>query len=236
MSPLNLIYDEAEIKNKLFHCDSPNRISLNDDLFIKSAVLFPIVPLDNHSFKIIVIHRTNRGSKHRGEMSFPGGKFDAAKDKTLKDTALRECEEEIGVPRSKVKILGCLHDFPTLTKFIITPFIGIIDKNQDLIRDQREVQAILKIPINFFLNKKNFYEKVFEIEGNKFPIFYFNYFDSRTNKKYTIWGATGYMIATFLELVYDIRLSSLSIKRFEMDKIKSLKNFLKYRKEITNNF
>ncbi|MHA1805616.1 MAG: NUDIX hydrolase [Promethearchaeota archaeon] len=194
------------------------------------------MPLNNHSFEIIVIHRSDKGFKHRGEMSFPGGKFDVVKDKTLKDTALRECEEEIGVPRSKIKILGCLHDFPTLTKFIITPFVGVIDKNQELIRDKREVQAIVRVPINFFLDKNNFHEKVFEIEEVKFPIFYFNYFAPRTNKKYTIWGATGYMIAAFLELVYDIRLSSLSIKRFGIDKIKSLKNYLKYRKEITNNF
>ncbi len=169
-------------------------------------------------------------------MSFPGGKFDLLKDKTLKDTALRECEEEIGVPSSKVKVLGCLNDFPTLTKFIITPFVGIIDREEPLKRDEREVQTILKIPINFFVTKKNFKEKTYEIESEKFPIFYFNYTDKATKIKYTVWGATGFMITYFIELVYDIKLSKLGMKRFELEKIKSLKDYIKYKKEITKSF
>ena len=236
MATIKLSFNEELIKRKLFPFDSKARITLKDDFFTQSAVLFPLVPHEDNSFEIIVIHRSDRGFKHRGEMSFPGGKFDPTIDKTLKDTALRECEEEIGVSPSKVKILGCLHDFPTLTKFIITPYVGIIDPEEELTRQEREVQAILKVPVDFFINKKNFKEKAYEIEKDKFPIFYYNYLERATKKKYTIWGATGYMITSFLELVYDIKLSKLGIKRFEMEKIRSIKNYIKYKKEITGNF
>ena len=81
-----------------------------------------------------------------------GGKFDHLLDSSLKDTALRETEEEIGVSKENIKIIGCLDDFPTMTKYIITPFIGIIDKDQKLVKDDREVQEIVKIPIDFFIN------------------------------------------------------------------------------------
>ncbi len=232
----SLIFNEALIKSKLFDCDSPSRISLKDDFFTRSAVLFSIIPYENKPYDLILIHRSNLGTRHRGEMSFPGGKFEEDKDKTIKDTALRESGEEIGVSRENIKIIGCLDDFPTMTKYIITPFVAVIDKNQQLIREEREVQRILKIPIDFFTSKTQFREQTIEVDGNKFPVFYFNYFDKDSGQKYTVWGATAYMIVTFIETVYGFTLSSLGLKRFKLEKIKDLKEYIKYRDKITKKF
>jgi 8-oxo-dGTP pyrophosphatase MutT (NUDIX family) len=232
----SLIFNEALIKNKLFECDSPSRISLKDDFFTRSAVLFSIIPYENKPYDLILIHRSNLGTRHRGEMSFPGGKFEEDKDITLKDTALRETGEEIGVNRESIKIIGCLDDFPTMTKYIITPFVAVIDKNQQLIREEREVQRILKIPIDFFTSKTKFREQAIEVDGNKFPVFYFNYFDKTNGQKYTVWGATAYMIVTFLETIYGFSLSSLGLKRFKLEKIKDLKEYIMYRDKITKKF
>jgi len=236
MDSLNFIFDENLIKSKLYDCDSPLRISLKDSFFTSSAVLFSIVPYKEKPYELILIHRSNRGTNHRGEMSFPGGKFEVNSDKSLKDTALRETEEEIGVPRNNIKMLGCLDDFPTMTKYIITPFVAIIDQNQKLVKEDREVQKILKIPIDFFLSKRNFREQAVDIDGNKFPIFYFNYINKENGKKYTIWGATAYMIVTFLEDLYEFTLSNLGLERFKLDKIKDLKEYIKYRNQITKKF
>ena len=231
-----MIYDKSLIKSKLIPCESSDRISLKDDIFTSSAVLFSIVPYKNKSFELILIHRTDRGTRHRGEISFPGGKFESQTDKSLLETALRETEEEIGVSRDKVEILGCLDDFPTMTKYIITPFIAIIDKNQKLVKEEREVRRILKVPIDFFIKKENFKEQAVDIGGNKFPIFYFNYIDNKSNDKYTIWGATAYMISTFIETVYGITISNLGLKRFKLERIKDLREYIKYRNQITKKF
>ncbi|MFX1235106.1 MAG: NUDIX hydrolase [Promethearchaeota archaeon] len=236
MDNLNLIFNETLVRKKISDCDSPLRISLKDTFFTSSAVIFSIIQYDNKPFELILIHRTERGSRHRGEISFPGGKFEPDKDKNLRDTALRETEEEIGVPRDKIKIIGCLDDFPTMTKYIITPFIAIIDKNQKLVKDDREVQSILKIPIDFFILKKNFKEQAISIENKKFPIFYFNYFDPTSKKNYTIWGATAYMISNFIEKIYDYNMSELGLNRFKLEKIKQLKEYIKYRNQIVNKF
>ena len=236
MDDLDLIFNKAFIQNKLKRYNSPSRISLKDSSFISSAVLFPIIPYKKKPYKLIIIHRSNRGSRHRGEMSFPGGKFDQRYDKSLEDTALRETKEEIGVSKENIKILGCLDDFPTMTKFIITPFVAVIDKNQKLKKDEREVQRILKIPIDFFIEKVNFREQSIDIENNKFPIFYFNYLDENNGSKYTIWGATAYMIVTFIETIYGFTPSKLGLKRLKLDKIKQLKEYIKYRNEITSKF
>ena len=233
---MHFLYNETSIKQKLTPCDSISRISLKDDFFTSSAILFAIIPYIDKPYDLVLIHRSNRGNRHRGEMSFPGGKFETINDKTLQDTALREAEEEIGILRNNVKIIGCLDDFPTMTKYIITPFVGIINGDQKLIRQETEVQKILKVPINFFINKKKFREQAIDIEGNKFPIFYFNYEDKTDRKRYTIWGATAYMIVNFIEKVYGITLSELGLKRFRLEKIKDLKEYIKYRDQITKTF
>ena len=232
----DLIFNENLIKKRIFPFESPKRMSIKDEFFKSSAVLFAIIPYKEKPYDLILIHRTNRGSKHAGEMSFPGGSFDSNHDTSLKDTALRETEEEIGVPREKIKILGCLDDFPTMTRFIISPFIGIIDKDQILVKEEREVQEILKIPFDFFISKKNFREQAIDIEGKKFPIFYFNFKNKENRKTYTVWGATAYMISNFIEIVYDIDLSELGLKRFKLENIKQLKDYIKYRRKITSKF
>ncbi|TFG01934.1 MAG: CoA pyrophosphatase [Promethearchaeota archaeon] len=231
-----MIYNKALIKSKLIPCDSPNRISLKDDYFTNSAVLFSIIPYKNRPFDLILIHRTDRGTRHRGEVSFPGGKFESQIDKTLLETALRETEEEIGVPRDNIQLLGCLDDFPTMTKYIITPFIATIPKDQKLIKEEKEVRRILKVPIDFFIKRENFREQAVDIGGNKFPIFYFNYIDDGSREKYTIWGATAYMISTFIETIYGITMSNLGLKRFKLERIKDLKEYIKYRNQITKKF
>ncbi|MCP4762445.1 MAG: NUDIX domain-containing protein, partial [archaeon] len=105
MEPSNFFFNEKLIKERTLPYDSPLRFSLKDDFFTPSAVLFTIIPYDDKPYELVVIHRANKGTKHRGEMSFPGGKFEP-QDKSLKMTALREAEEEIGVPTINVNIIG----------------------------------------------------------------------------------------------------------------------------------
>ena len=236
MDSAKFIFDEESFRSKIYQCDSPKRIRLKDDFFTSSAILFTIIPYIDRSYDLVLIHRTNRGTRHRGEMSFPGGKFEPNRDKSLRDTALREAEEEIGIERSQVNIIGCLDDFPTMTRYIITPFIATINKNQELIRDPKEVQEIIQIPIDFFISKTNFNEQAVDVNGNKFPIFYFNYINPTTQKKCTVWGATAYMISTFIEVIYNISMSELGLKRFKLEKIRDLKEYIKYRHQITSKF
>ncbi len=226
MGNKNFIFNEDLIKEKLLPFDSPKRISIKDDFFRSSAVLFTIIPHSEEPYELVVIHRSNFGLRHRGEMSFPGGKFESAHDISLEDTALRETEEEIGVPRENVKILGCLHDFPTMSQYVITPFIGVINNDQPMVKDDREVQAIVKVPIDFFLSKEKFREQIHEISGKKFPVYYFDYEEKLSGKIYTIWGATAYMISRFFELVYGLNISNTGLRRFNLYEIKNMKDLI----------
>ena len=229
MEPSNFLFNEKLIRQKTFSYDSLSRFTVKDDFFTPSAVLFTIVPYEDKPYELVVIHRADKGTRHRGEMSFPGGKFEP-QDNSLKTTALREAEEEIGVPRANVNIIGCLHDFPTMTRFIITPFIATIDEDQELIKDEREVQEIIKVPITFFAEKQNFRETAMDFEGKNFPVFFFDY--KTNNKSYMIWGATAFMICTFIEMVYDLKMSELGLRRFNTEEIKPLKQYILNRNKI----
>jgi 8-oxo-dGTP pyrophosphatase MutT (NUDIX family) len=231
MEPSNFIFNEKLIREKTFSYDSPSRFSIKDDFFTPSAVLFTIIPYKDKPYELVVIHRADKGKSHRGEMSFPGGKYEP-QDSSLKVTALREAEEEIGVPRANIDVIGCLHDFPTMSRFIISPFIATIDKNQELTKDEREVQEIVKVPITFFTEKQNFRETTMNFEGKEFPVLYFDY--KVNNTSYMIWGATAYMICTFIEMVYDLKLSKLGLRRFNLKEIKTLKKSILNRDKIND--
>ncbi len=95
-----------------------------------SAVLIPILPIqatsiNSSSYQLLMTGRSPKLKHHTGEMSFPGGKFDPKIDNSLKDTALRETYEEIGVSPENIKIIGNLDDLPTLTGWTIRVFVGL---------------------------------------------------------------------------------------------------------------
>ncbi|MBY9008021.1 MAG: CoA pyrophosphatase [Candidatus Lokiarchaeota archaeon] len=225
MPQSDLIYDEIQIKSKLYPFNSPLRTKLKNKNFINSAVLFLIIPYDKRPYEIIIIQRSDKGLTHPGEMAFPGGKFNPYKDKDLIDTAIRETEEEIGISKNNIKILGCLNDIPTISKYIITPFIAKIIGNIKLIPEEREVVDIIKVPIIFFFNRTRFKEKFYQIKDSQFPVFYYDYYDIKKQKNYLIWGATAKMITKFINKVYGYNISNLDNQDFDLKKFHLLKEF-----------
>ena len=111
---------------------------------IDSAVLVPVFVRDGALHAVF----TRRGAhlrRHAGEISFPGGRRDA-KDPDLVATALREAEEEIGLPREAVEVLGALTPTPTVvTNYRVYPFVGFIDPGRRWQPAAREVDAVLEL-------------------------------------------------------------------------------------------
>ncbi len=187
-----------------------------------SAVLIPILPiLPNQStsskpssYQIIMTGRSQKLKHHTGEMSFPGGKFDPQKDNHLKDTALRETYEEIGVSPKNINIIGNLDDLPTLTGWTIRVFVGILDIPQDFkfAINQEEVSALVKIPIEYIIQNNLFYKIPFPKDRN-FSMLCFNYKDSELNQNFKIWGASAHMLQEFLKKLYNIIVISPEYKR-----------------------
>lgn len=150
----------------------------------------------NQEPHILLTKRTDNLKKHRGEISCPGGSMEP-EDETLLDTALRETEEEISIPRNQIEILGELEDMFTLSRYIITPFVGFTQYPFDIKVSNDEVEYVIEVPLNVFLTKDLFSENYHEFQGKKFPIYYYTF------NEHVIWGATAYMINQFIQLIFN---------------------------------
>jgi 8-oxo-dGTP pyrophosphatase MutT (NUDIX family) len=107
-----------------------------------AAVLIPVV--DHREPTVLLTQRSPHLSSHAGQISFPGGKIDAT-DASPLDAALREAEEEVGLPRADVELLGALKPVPTLaTGYAIYPFVGLIDAGREWVLSPREVEQVIE--------------------------------------------------------------------------------------------
>ncbi len=121
---------------------------------ISSAVMMLLVPYQG-DLAIPFIKRTNAGKYHGGQMALPGGKSEPGDGNSL-NTALRECEEEIGVPPKEVTVIGKLSDvYIPLSNFNITPFVGTIPEMPNFVLSKNEVEKVIIIPLKDLLDDKN---------------------------------------------------------------------------------
>jgi len=158
---------------------------------VLSAVLLPIF-YKQDEYYLLFTRRTERLRDHKGQISFPGGTYEE-RDKTLLDTALRECAEEIGLAAGSVEVLGELDDTPTMTTYyLITPFVAAIPWPLQLKPDPVEVDEIIEVPISGLLDRDCFRQEDDPVnDGTSQGPFY--YYDKRI-----IWGATARIITQFL--------------------------------------
>ncbi|MHA1786481.1 MAG: NUDIX hydrolase [Candidatus Helarchaeota archaeon] len=196
---------KSKLKNR-----KPLKISHPE--FKLSAVLMPFFWEDD-IIKILFTIRNRNLKHHKGEISFPGGKKEP-NDKNLIDTALRETEEEIGIHRNQIEILGQVDDLFTITKYIITPFVGVIKGKFKIKTSDAEVFKVIKVPLSVFGENGQFQEEIWEQNETSYPIFYYYW------RRNVIWGATAYIMNQFMELIYDYQPSKLNVKRTDPNLIK----------------
>jgi 8-oxo-dGTP pyrophosphatase MutT (NUDIX family) len=111
-----------------------------------AAVLVPLYR-GNGSLHLVFTERGADLRRHAGEISFPGGRRERDED-DLRATALREAEEEIGLPRSAVEIIGALQPTPTIaTGYAVYPFVGLIESGRSWTPSASEVAAVLELSI-----------------------------------------------------------------------------------------
>ena len=161
----------------------------------KGAVLTLFYP-HNSKLYMVFIKRTEYPGVHSGQISFPGGGLEQV-DKDIVDTALREAEEEIGVNRNSVMVLGKLTDlFIPPSNFLVTPVVGYTTERPDFRPDPDEVDRILEYPMDELLNELNIMEKeiaIFPEVTLKVPCFYID--------GNVIWGATAMILSELIDVI-----------------------------------
>ncbi len=156
-----------------------------------AAVLFPIVQRGSGE-TVLLTQRTAHLRDHAGQISFPGGRVEAD-DPSPVHTALRETEEEIGLAREHVEILGFLPEYHTGTGFRVTPVVALLTPPFELAPDPFEVAEVFEVPLAFLLDPANHKRHSLHYRGALRHFFAMPYGD------YFIWGATAGMIRSLSE-------------------------------------
>lgn len=152
----------------------------------EAAVLVPVVSHGN-ALSLILTRRTDSVETHKGQIAFPGGIVDAG-DRDMVHTALRETEEELGIPPSAVETIGMLDDLSTPTGFSITPVVGVLRVMPPMRPNPGEVAEAFTVPLDFFADPANAHKESRTFDGRTREVWTYVY-DGRI-----IWGATGTII------------------------------------------
>jgi 8-oxo-dGTP pyrophosphatase MutT (NUDIX family) len=156
-----------------------------------AAVLVPIVARPE-GLSVILIERPETMTAHPGQVSFPGGKVDAA-DASPVETALREAQEEIGLVRANVEVLGFLDCYQVGSGFRVVPVVGLLTPPFTLDVNAREVADAFEVPLAFLMDGANHQKHSREVRGQT-QWFYAMPYEGRY-----IWGATAAMIRNLFE-------------------------------------
>ena len=151
-----------------------------------AAVLVPMVAREGR-VNLLFTQRTPHLAAHAGQISFPGGRVETT-DAGREDTALRETEEEIGLARHHVKVLGTLPEYALPSGFRITPVVGWIEAPFDTQPDPFEVADIFEIPLEHFLDPARYQRHEYDFNGR-----HRHYLAIPYEGRY-IWGATAGML------------------------------------------
>jgi 8-oxo-dGTP pyrophosphatase MutT (NUDIX family) len=157
-----------------------------------AAVLVPLYVRDDHLHAVF----TRRGEdlrRHSGEISFPGGRRDSA-DSDLTATALREAEEEIGLARDAVEVIGALQPTPTIaTDYAVYPFVGLIESGLSWTVSPREVAEVIELPLAEVMEgygRRRLVRRGLPIRTDTYVV-----------GEYVIWGATARILADLFDRI-----------------------------------
>lgn len=157
-----------------------------DALRAQAAVLVGLVPRSD-GVQVLLTRRTDGLRQHGGQVSFPGGRIEPD-DEDAVAAALRETEEEIGVPPALIAPLGFLDPLVTITGFRVLPLVAVIDAGYVARPDPNEVAQVFEVALDFLLDPANLTTRTLDYKGRARHVLEYRYPTQR------IWGATASML------------------------------------------
>ena len=150
---------------------------------------------------LLLTRRTESVETHKGQIAFPGGVSDPEdfEDQGATTTALRETEEEVGIPRSEIRVLGRLPRLPTVTGFDVTPFVGTLKRPVEQVAlkpSEGEIAEVFWVPMSVLMHSDTYRREVLTVGGAggaEYPIHVYQV------KEHRIWGVTAAIIKNLLD-------------------------------------
>lgn len=161
----------------------------------RASVLVPLY-VHRDELHVVFTKRTDKVESHKGEISFPGGARDPL-DNDLIHTAVRECEEEIGLLREHIEIVGQLDDIITISDFHVSVYVGRLHSHPSpyvWLPQEMEVAEVLEVPLTHLRDENNIVEVPRQRDG------VLTLMEGWVWQEHIIWGATGRMLRNFLDV------------------------------------
>ncbi len=160
-----------------------------------ASVLVPLVQRPE-GLNVLLTQRTDHLRDHAGQISFPGGRVEEH-DADAVATALREAEEEVGLPRARVDVIGTLPHYTTVTNYVVTPVVALVSPPFTLQLDGFEVAEAFEVPLDFLMTPAHHHRHEIEFDGRRRQFLSMPWdgvgLDGRP-RRYFIWGATAAML------------------------------------------
>lgn len=183
MAPVDRL---RELKQQAVQIDKARRAGV-------MALFYPAQ--DNQTNLILILRKTYNGV-HSAQVGFPGGKIEKV-DRSIEDAALRETEEEVGVPRNSISVVKKLTEiYIPPSNFFVQPFLGIIPKTPKFVLEEREVEALIEVNLNDFMDEGCITTQILSTSyatNLEVPAFKLN--------GHIVWGATAMMLNEVRELL-----------------------------------
>jgi len=194
--PIEVTSDEGLFRNS----DLPESSALK-----KAAVLVPLIRMSDEWHLLFIVRASNPNDRHSGQVAFPGGRHDRT-DSSLEHTALRETEEEIGVHKKHIQVLGSLPAYVTVSDYAVTPVVAVMQWPIPLTLETAEVARTLTLPVHWLKNRKNFSLRARSTQdkktNNRHPVIVY-----KEQQGCVLWGATARMTLNCLKAFADGELS-----------------------------
>ena len=168
-----------------------------DDAIV-ACVLVLLFPKNDDWHFTLIQRMPHEKDRHSGQISFPGGRLEE-EDESLLAGALREAEEEVGIPRDEINVLGRMTElYIPVSNYLVHPFVGFLDKTPEYVPQPSEVASVLEVPV-LELNKiEN--RKTRDLKGGENIVLKnVPYFDFEGK---VVWGATAMMLSEFEKVVF----------------------------------
>jgi len=163
---------------------------------VEAAVLIPLFFKDGQAH-LLFTKRTQTVEHHKGQISFPGGKRDDT-DIHLEETALRETDEEMGIKKNDIIVLGQTDRFLTNTHYMVTPFVGTFYHPYQYKVNSIEIERIIEVPLLDLCRDDVFEIKPYTRNKETWQVHYYHFNSD------IIWGVTGFLLSNFLTIVFGL--------------------------------
>jgi len=195
-------FDSDPVISKLCQGLLPVDISDNTDVIKRkgqrgASVLMPLVMREE--WQVILTQRPETMPSHAGQIAFPGGKRE--KGETALQAALRETEEEVGLQADDIHMIGRLPSFNAVSDYRVTPYIGIVNPQAEVIADVHEVADVFETPLSFVMNPENHVPRDVFFQGKNHRLYDMPY-ESNDGIHRNIWGMTAMMMYRLYQRAY----------------------------------